>query len=103
LRHDLPKFRLMDCDISAGLSFLSKRFFLLEQPFGSQQRHPSAPIAFQARPYADEAFRQPASAGPSALRYSSLVALPYIAPLLRPKLVMIAGVGALLHCENGNI
>jgi hypothetical protein len=32
LRHGLPTSRLMDYDISAGLSFLSMRFRRLEQP-----------------------------------------------------------------------
>jgi len=63
LRHDLPKFRLKDPDISAGLSFPSKRF-LEQQPFGRRPRHPSSPTAFEAQFDAQEAFRQPAFAGP---------------------------------------
>jgi len=63
LRHGLPTSRLMDYDISAGLSFLSERFHRL----GCQPRR-SSPIAFEARPDVDEAFRQPAFAGPSALQ-----------------------------------
>jgi hypothetical protein len=65
LRHDLPTFRLKDPDISAGLSFPSKRFDGLErQPFGRRLRHPSSPTAFEAQPDAQEAFLQPAFAGP---------------------------------------
>jgi hypothetical protein len=63
LRHDLPKFRLMDLDILAGLSFLVMRFHGLGQPLRRQPRQTSS-TAFQARPYADEAFRQPDFAGP---------------------------------------
>jgi hypothetical protein len=65
LRHDLPKFRLKDLDISAALSFPSKRFdHLGRQPFGRRPRHPSSPTAFEAEPDAQEAFLQPAFAGP---------------------------------------
>jgi hypothetical protein len=53
----------MDLDISAELSFPSKRFHGLGQPFGHQPR-PSSPIAFQDQHDADEAFRQPAFADP---------------------------------------
>jgi len=62
-RHDLPKFRLTDLDISAGLSFPSKHFHRLPQPLRRQPRQ-TFPTAFQSRPAACEAFRQPAFAGP---------------------------------------
>jgi hypothetical protein len=61
LGHGLPKSRLTDPDISAALSFPSKRFRDLEQPFGRQPRHPSSPTAFVPWPDAQEAFLQPAS------------------------------------------
>jgi hypothetical protein len=56
LRHDLPKFRLTDPDISAGLFFLLERFD--HQPFGRQPRQwpPSSPTAVEAWHDADEAF-----------------------------------------------
>src|SRR5262249_61534625 len=66
LRHDLPKSRLMDHDISAGLSSLSMRFHRLGQSLHRQPRqlpYPSSPTAFQARHDAQEAFRQLAFAG----------------------------------------
>jgi len=76
--HDLPTSRLMDYDISAGLSFLLMGFHRLEQPFcrRPRQRRQSSLTAFQARHDACEASHQPASAGPSALRRSSLIDLP---------------------------
>jgi hypothetical protein len=67
LRRDLPKFRLTDPDISAGLFFPSKRFDRLEQSLGGQPRrlsYPSSPTAVQFRHDAQGAFRQPAFAGP---------------------------------------
>jgi len=51
LRHDLPKFRLTEHDISAGLSFPSKRFDRFEQPFGRQPRqlpYPSSCMQIEA-------------------------------------------------------
>jgi hypothetical protein len=60
LRHGLPKFRLMDHDISVGLFYLSMRFLRLEQPFDRL----TSSIAFQSRPDAHEGFHQPASASP---------------------------------------
>jgi hypothetical protein len=66
-RHGLPKFRLTDLDISAGLSFPSKHFHRLPQPLRRQPRqlpYPSSPTAFQARHDAQKAFGQPASASP---------------------------------------
>jgi len=48
LRHDLPKSRLMDYDIWAGLSFLSMRFHRLS--LFCRQRRRTSLTAFQARP-----------------------------------------------------
>ena len=59
-------FRLTDHDISARLSFPSKRLHRLEL-FGRRQRRqwpPFSPTAFQSRHDACEAFCQPAFAGP---------------------------------------
>jgi hypothetical protein len=54
----------MDLDIWAGLFFLLMGFRrLVEQPFDRRLRQ-SSPTAFQVRHGAQEAFRQPASAGP---------------------------------------
>jgi hypothetical protein len=75
LRHDLPKFRLTDHDISAELSSPSKRFDRFEQPFGrqpTQSPYPSSPTAFQSQPDAQKAFHQPAFAGPCGANVSSL-------------------------------
>jgi hypothetical protein len=65
--HGLPKFRLMDHDISAGLFFPSMRFDRVEQSLGGQPRrlsYPSSPTSVQFRLDAQEAFRQPDFAGP---------------------------------------
>src|SRR5262249_24358064 len=65
LRHGLPKIRLTDHDIWAGLFFPSKRLHGLgRQPFGRRPRHPSSPTAFQSRHDAQEGFREPAFANP---------------------------------------
>jgi hypothetical protein len=66
LRHGQPKFRLMDHDISAGLSFLSMRFHRLAQPLPCRPRQwpPSSPTAVEAWHDADEGLRQPDFAGP---------------------------------------
>jgi hypothetical protein len=51
LRHDLPKSRLSDYDISAGFFSLSMRFSVAchEQFFHRRGRpHPSSPTAFQS-------------------------------------------------------
>jgi len=61
LRRGLPKARLTDPDISAGLSFPSKRFGDLEQAFSRRPRYPSSPTAFVPRPDAQEASLQPLS------------------------------------------
>src|SRR5262249_15796368 len=63
LRHDLPRFRLKDCDIWAGLSFLLMGFVLLEQLF-CRQPPPSSPTALEAQHDAQKAVRQPVLAGP---------------------------------------
>jgi hypothetical protein len=67
LRHGPPKFRLKDYDISVGLFGLSKRFDRLGQSLAGQPRrlsYPFSPTAVQFRLDAQEAFHQPAVAGP---------------------------------------
>src|SRR5262249_52940877 len=71
LRHDLPKFRPKDPDISAGLSFPSMRFHLVLGP--RQLPCPFSPTALEARHDAQKAIPQPLLPNLLVLQRSSLL------------------------------